>query len=87
MFMVWFVISWFVVGFVVFLLVCAEDMRGVPYNQCFADRNCLAAGTVMFTLLGYITLVIYIAVKVSEEELFSKFIYWLCNLDVKEGTE
>lgn len=82
--MVWFVISWVLVGFISFLLMCAPEMRGVPYERCIGHGDGFSGMVLLFVVAGYISLIAVLIVRAVDNEIFPKFVHWLCNIGVKK---
>lgn len=83
--MLW-IFSWFVVGFIVALVLCAEDLRGKAYDaDYFAKSNHNNCGWfATCVVLWYISVIISFCCWMGEKRLFTKFVYKLVNIGVKK---
>ncbi len=81
--MTW-VILWFVIGFITFLLLCAEDMRGVEYRYAISEHRPYFFLFVLMTAAGVLGFAIYAIIRIKEEDLFTKLIYKIVNIGVKK---
>lgn len=80
--MIWWFISWFVVGFICTVTIWINDMRGQQFDKHYFEAGIVTA-SVIFIILGYISPIITFYVFTSEKKYFTRFIYWIANIGVK----
>ena len=85
--MLW-LILWLVAGFSMFLLWCAEDMRGADYEyDVMHESGLYLLGCILITALGPASLFVYVVIRILENDLFAKLIYRIVNIGVKKEEE
>lgn len=90
--MLLFIISWFLCGLLVSLILTAYDLRGNKYNPNYFDYD-FWVSFLGFTIAGYISVIIA-AVVMFKEKVFDKvfdkiepgkIIYKITNIGVKKS--
>lgn len=74
-------------GFVAFLAFAASNMRGASWESVEYDGVAYFGVFLLSTIMGPIALAVFAAVNIITEQLFTKLIYKIVNIGVKNGKE
>ena len=81
-----FIVIWLLIGSVSFILGISRDLRNNEYNEGYFDEDFWEMFW-KFTALGFITVILFILLEISElnnKGFFNKLIYNICNIGVKK---
>ena len=78
-----FLSSWVLCGFIAFVYMLVDDLRGEEYDPEYFDKGVLCC-LLFALLLGYLTPVLLLIGNQIEKQSLQKFIYKLANIGYKE---
>ncbi len=82
--MIWWIISWFIVGFISTVIMWIIDMRGKPFDEYYFDYETIF-GSIFFIIFGYISPIVLFFISTSEKKYFTRLVYWIANIGAKNN--
>ena len=82
--MIWWIASWFIVGFICATIMWIDDMRGKPFDENYFGSETIVC-SIAAIIFGYISPIILFSIIASEKKYFTRFVYWVANIGVKNN--